>query len=331
MKFKNVRLKNILPTALPRVDPVPSFVAIRNSLPYYSFNGIDWQAGTGTAPAQMYSGAYGNGTWVFAGTGNNYFVSQDGINFSTVTGTGGACGNNGRDRIAYNSAIGQFVAIRGTNANMNVYVSANGTSWTQASSIPSGYVDSNLMCTGSSLLVSCYNATGAYDVRILQSDDAVLWNERLTRTVGSTDGSPALAYAGNIAAGFLNVTMNMSVRSTNDGVNWADQAVSFGPLSVEANTNLTGFSPSLNRFVGFRCSNSDRVLYSSDGIAWNSVGSGYHSTSGNTASRIVWSEAAKKFAIITSGQPGLSLSSDGITWTTVSDPFGFNPSALIGR
>lgn len=313
-------------------DNSPAFVVARATAPYYSLDGITWHQGTGTPSAQVYSGAYGNGVWVFAGTGNNYFVSTNGIDFSVVTGAGGVCGNNGRNRLVFSKSLNKFVAIRGTNASMNAYTSSDGINWVLSSAIPSGYVDSNLFCTDSSLLMECYNATGAYDVRILQSTDAVTWNERYSITVGSTSGSPSIGYVTDSEAGFLNPSMANTSRSIDNGVSWNNQVYSFGTKGIEANTNLMGYSKTLDRLVGFRCTNTERVIYSDDGINWITASGSVHSTSGNTASRLAWSDKANKFMLITSGIAGISYSNDGITWTAItSDPFGFNPSALIAR
>lgn len=306
----------------------PAFVVARDSVPYYSYDGTTWLEGTGSLPSEMYSGAYGNGKYVFAGLANGYMISSNGIDFTYIDSTWDNCGDEKRDRLVYYEPIEKFVAVRGSFGSCNVFTSSDAITWINTVSVSEAFACSDLLITSTGLVFSSYTSSGAtpHLCKVFHSIDAVTWNQVYSTVSNATDAGMVIGYSLGNEVGFFSENKNQSIRSTDGGLTWSTQTVTSAGNFTNGGVQ---YSPDLNLLVGVRNSSS-RYMYSVDGITWTD-GTKPHFIV-NTPVKIGWSASIQKFLEVASGATGTGISSNGTSWTvSTTDPFGFNPSAIIAR
>ena len=153
----------------------------------YSDDGINWTTGTGTAGMSLLGLAYGNGMWVATG----FSLRKEDIAYSSDGATWTKI-KSPRNGCLWTSVVygdGQFVAVGGdASAEGFVMTSPNGTDWT-LTVVDDPNIFTNV-AYGDGMYVSCGDPTGDGNP-VRYSTDGITWTE--------ATGVPALGYWSHVA------------------------------------------------------------------------------------------------------------------------------------
>ena len=264
----------------------------------YSTDGVTWtlvDPGFGTSVINDI--AYGNGVYVAVGNNGKVSSSTDGTTWTLET---GAHATNAIYAVIY--AGGQFVAV---GSSGKVSTSPDGTTWTAQTAVST----SNwyrLVYANSKYVMSASNSSSLY-----YSTDAVTWT--ICGGSGTASGGYGLATNGtDIVNGgtggairysadsidFYSTSLvgaNYPVYVHHDGTQY--KIVVGGAAEVYTSTNLTSWTLNASTLTLTK-------------IAANTTGS-------------------KWIGLIGAGQGTIYESTDGITWTTASNPANFNTASYV--
>jgi hypothetical protein len=264
----------------------------------YSYNGSIWYpVGKNIFTIRGRSVAWNGSLWVGVGEGTNTLAySKDGVNWSGIGSTIFTIGNS----VAWNGS--QWVAT-GSGSNTLAY-SADGISWTGIGSTI--FTRGNSVAWGNSNWV----ATGTGSNTLAYSANGSVWTG-LGSTVLTTGGAVAWNGLQWMAGGGAQIALS------SDGVNWTNRNVS----TIISSVNGITYASSNWAITGVPL--TDAFAYSVDGSNWT----------GRTVSTIFtqgYSIVSRGPGSVTSGYNFLpiiacgatiSISSDGVTWTPVTNPF----------
>lgn len=177
-------------------DLVPNFVAIGDTNPpQYSYDGKDWYEGTrATTGGSIYSGAHGNGVFLFMG--NTFLRSENGVDFSTFTPVGtGNVGNIILNNVVFWEKLGLFVALRNVTQGAIVITSPDGITWTNRGTITgalaSGFVGFFLSGDDTRLYAVSHGGTSPLRIALHRTEDLTTWSTATVNSPGNV--SPGLA------------------------------------------------------------------------------------------------------------------------------------------
>lgn len=339
MRHGNIRIGTAKKIFVMPEDPLPAFVVVGGSgtTPHYSFDGISWAAGSGSPTSTIYSGAYGNGTFIFGGGGTSILRSTDGMNFSPVTVPSGNIGASAANAMVYWAKYNVFVFLK----NSSVYTSDdNGLTWVRQLTIP------NLLSTPNSLILSgngeflyTYSTvigTTTYQAAIHKATSPSSW--AVAHSVsGLTEPPNKIGPIGDngvlILSGGNNAIPATRIISLN-GTTFSTLAETF----YTGNLNLAfGYIPGLKRTVygmrGSTASPYNLMAYTDNGTTWTRVLPSVLYSPSNSNQRIAWSNRSKILLNINTNATAYvnsTISPDGETWTTYSNGFPNVMTALIG-
>ena len=321
MRHGNIRLGTSKHIDIP--PGLPAFVIARDTAPWYSYDGINWTEGTGTPSAQLYTGAFGNGVYVFAGNGNNYLISEDGINWEVITGGSyGVAGANGLEGLVFSKKNQKFYVRRGTLANATQYIlsSPDGRIWTleQTLTVPSG-VHSSLIEWDDGIAFSAAT-TAETAAEIWASANGNDFSS--VASLGTTVNNRPKAGVGIRDKGFFINRENNNIWRSSNISTYGSTAIT--QIRAENTNHFLGYSEDLDRIIY----TSNNVYYYSDdeGLTWTAC-TGISTP--NSSHRIRWSTKANKFVSVNGSSPNIWYSSTGAAWTVISNAFAFNVSAII--
>jgi uncharacterized repeat protein (TIGR02059 family) len=216
-------------------------------------------------------------------------------------------------------ADGKFVAVGVTGSN-RVMTSVDGAHWTaqtapvqQWTAVTSGLVD------GKNRFVAVAQ-TNTGEKPVMTSDDGVNWTLR----DAPSSGWWSITYGNG-----LFVVVNESVDGAHalmtspDGITWTPRTPPAGDGKAWASVTYGVGSDGVGRFVAVKSSSSSggepRVMYSADGQTW-SYGAGAPLNGWYSVTHGVGSDGVGRFvAVAFSGSDRIMTSTDGISWSVVSD------------
>ncbi len=299
-----------------------------------SSDGVTWTTGPG-ASGILSSAVFNGSEYIAVGTDGNsngaVYTSADGLNWTirnvTVRLTAAAMSPSGRvvavgpgyssrtstDGIAWDfglldsnypflditwsPGLNSFLGLVQVAANENLYISADGKTWTNLGGADCGGVGATVIASptvivnaGSSLVGACLTTTSN---GVNWTGRTPSWNSQST-TKGFWTGDQ-----------FVILGTQGLISTSPDGATWTSQ-----PSGTTATLYGGTASPSTIVVVGA----SGTILTSSDGVTWTSRNSG----TTMTLRRVVWT-GTQFYAV--GGAATLLKSSDGIAWTTVTTPF----------
>ena len=220
--------------------------------------------------------------------------------FSPVTSTASIF-ENGIYSVAYGN--NRFVA----GGNGKIAYSSNGTTWADSSG------NSNFIVNGITYGTQFVAVGYGYDGIINYSSDGTSWNNVTDTTFGESDFED-VAYGGGR---YVAVGEDGKMAYSTDGASWT--AVS---NSTFGTSTIYGITYGDGKFVAVGA--GGKMAYSTNGSTWTAVTDSQFST--NTINGITYGGPSGKEKFIAVGDSGLSsyqiaYSSDGITWTRVSQYF----------
>lgn len=269
----------------------------------YSYSGTSWYSlGKSIFTIRACAAAWNGSVWVGVGEGTNSLAySRDGVNWVGLGSTIFTRGNS----VAWNGSI--WVAA-GQGPNTVAY-SLDGVSWTGSGSTI--FTAGNAVAWGSTIWV----AVGQGSSTLAYSIDGMAW-----AGAGSTalTTANAVAWSGSswLAGG------GTQVARSSDGINWSNQTIS-------TISNVRGITYSSSNWIITGAPLTNSLAYSADGIDWTGVTrstiftQGYALANREQLPRGIQPPAAQFVPIIACGTD-LQRTTDGITWTTLSNPFVSN-------
>ena len=244
---------------------------------------------------------------------------------------------------AWSEQLGRFV-LSSIGYNIALY-SSDGVSWNDTPQ--SGDINSVVWCSGLSLFVSVGNG------RVSTSPDGITWTTNTTGSISgnnwrdvvyytdgasinilvavssgntkimtSTDGLNWTFPTTNLTGDYYGVTFSESLNlfiavgdgdtlaTSSDGQSWSELVTGAGGQwrSITYSTQL-GVAVAVGTVIG-----TETIVFSEDGVNWNSVNQMIHPTSPPSFTDVEWVESLGLFVAVGSH---LSLSSDGKNWTPV--------------
>jgi hypothetical protein len=188
---------------------------------------------------------------------------------------------------------GNVAKLSGSGAG-TIFTSSNGNSW--VSRVSGTTAELNYVTFGNGQFV----AVGAYGT-ILTSPDGITWTGRTSGTTYNLYG----ATYGTVGNGlFVVVGDGGAILSSPDGITWTTQAAS--PISNQ----LIGVTFANGQFVAVGYSG---IMYSSDGVVWNSIDTQSQGITGPTVD--LYSVAYGNDHFVTVGTYNISTSSQEITYS----------------
>jgi hypothetical protein len=260
-------------------------------------DGINWT--TRTAPfGSWYLITYGNGLFVAVSPEGppHVMTSPDGINWTTRTTPSGFWYS-----VTYGNGLFVALAVYGP---PSVMTSPDGINWTTQTA-PSGVWGSITYGNGLFVAVAFYGPPF-----IMTSPDGINWTTRTAPSgvwFSSTYGNGLFVVGSQYGPGFYNFGYPDVFMSSPDGINWTESSTLF---------NYSCITYGNGKFVAVTHNTSSfgATDYSTDGIVWNR---------GNLPVD-AWSTVSYGnglfFALTNTGTNTYAYSSDGITWTTSSEP-----------
>ena len=268
----------------------------------YSDNGINWANVPAAEQNTWYSVTYGNGKFVAVSNNgtNRVMYSTDAVNWTAVS----------APDIKYRSVTygdGKFVAVGDAGTYYSAY-STDGINW-ETSTPPSGqwfaiaYGDNKFVSTALGADVM-YSATATNEVKATALTCASNSNLDKLNTEGGavfmTDGDTASD--GTYAIASYQPTSSAITTAVEDPGGW-------NSVSVQAK-QWTSVAYGADKFVVVARGGTDDVLYSADGITWQTT------SSNNTDNWQSVTYGGDKFvAVAASGTNRVMYSTDGISWT----------------
>lgn len=266
----------------------------------YSYNGSIWYPlDRSIFTIRGRSVAWNGSIWVGAGEGTNTLAySQDGVNWTGLGSTIFTGGNS----VAWNGS--QWLAT-GVGSNTLAY-SANGTSWTG--------LGSTIFTSGTSVAwgTDKWVATGAGSNTLAYSANGTSWTG-----LGSTIFTTANAVAWNglewLAGG------GREIARSSDGLTWSNTNIS----TIISSVRGISFSSSNWIVTGTALTNS--FAYSPNGSNWTGrTVSTIFAQGLSLANRGAPIPTPSFLPVFTSINTTLSLTTNGTSWTTVTNPFTSN-------
>lgn len=262
----------------------------------YSYNGSIWYpVGKNIFTIRGRSVAWNGSLWVGAGEGTHTLAySKDGLNWTGLGSTIFTLGNS----VAWNGS--QWLAT-GSGSNTLAY-SSDGLSWTGIGSTI--FTRGNSVAWGNSNWV----ATGSGSNTLAYSANGSVWTG-----LGSTVFTEGVAVAWNGLQWMAGGRSQLAVSS--DGVNWTNRNIS----TILSSVNGITYASSNWAVTGVPL--TDAFAYSMDGSNWSGRTVSTIFTQGfSIASRGSGATPYNFLPIIACGAT-ISRSTDGTTWTPVTNPF----------
>ena len=273
--------------------------------------GQNWvDASNGLPVITLFSACWSPELNLFCITGNDWTnVSNNGLNW-TIRYLGSSPGLQAMNSVCWSPELRLFCTVA-SNANYAA-VSSNGTTWTVATTVPSGIWAS--VCWSPELRLFCAIASsGTGNNQVMVSSNGTSWSSSNVSNVvnnawTSICWSPELRLFCAVAR---TGTTTQRVMVSSDGLIWSN--ASTGVLSN--NWNSVCWAPELGLFCAVASSGTSyqRVMVSRDGLNWINPSE----TSGilsNNWSSVCWAREIGLFcAVSTSG--GVMVSRDSLNWS----------------
>jgi hypothetical protein len=228
-----------------------------------SADGITWTQRTLGNTRALFSVAYGNGRWVAVGNSDAFstpcaYSSTDGITWSQVIASESTNAYS-LTEVTYKNNIWVIVGRKG-NANQNplIFVSTNGTSWTQKTYTTNNGVYPVSVDYGNGKWIAITN----YQDIVVSTDNGTTWVSS-SPSVFSSLSFTKIVY-GNNSWVVLRSGTNIRHKSIDNGVNWVELSIYSDPVSTI--TTLFYYN---NKWF---CCDTDGFLYSSDDASvWEKI------------------------------------------------------------
>ncbi len=275
----------------------------------YSSDGVNWTLtqNNGFGTTKINDVVYGaeDGLWVAIGQDGKIGTSPDGINWDQQTSPipNGATGN----WVVYGNGTYLISTING-----GQYYSLDGITWTATDPSGSAYHGNIVFGNGKFILNTYHNGT------IYTSSDAINWSQH--GNFGTNSGS----YGGSYGNGLYLIGVDGGLRNSTDGVNWSGQ--------ISIGTTVPAIAYGNGRWaIG---------SYGSNGLYYSNNGSSFTAATHDiTAGRIyIYGIDFGNGLFVAGGADDtnstsrIATSTDGITWTQVSNPFtGFIRSVAFNN
>jgi len=320
MRHGNLRRSLRLKAA--EVSDLPAFVIMRSGVPWFSYDGVNWEQGTGTPPSvNIWGGAYNGEKFLFVGSSGALFESANGKDFTpgTISGGSGNIGSANLENFGWCEGLGRFVGLR-TN---NVYSSPDGLpgTWTNHSSVPGRQTSNNkLIVLKNGVLLISSSATSPYPTQMQYSTDLVNWPVIWTTSPGTSLNYLAEACAVGNGMAAMRREIDQSLRSADMSSVVNGGAFGFGvPYSDLSSDSKMVYAPFLDRLIILSGSNWLGKYSDNKGVSWSAMAAS-PAGPGSSNTRLKWSEAAKKFLAMannsTAAGQNIRLSSDGSSFAT---------------
>lgn len=148
------------------------------------------------------------------------------------------------------------------------------------------------------------------------TNDGASWVNVYNGTVASAPVS--WAYIGTTF--FIYLTTTLALKSTDDGVTWATQAVTNAPVYASVNSPMNRIVKNGSTYVG--ATTSTRLVSSTDGITWSNLGT---TITTGTIAGIAWT--GTNYVVASGAAAGVYYSTNGSSWTA-SSTAGASPSSI---
>ena len=223
-----------------------------------SLDGINWNIQLFTNGAYVGGIAYGNGSYIAAGSGGMVLRSADATTWES--------GNSGYAldvrQLIY--AGGRFVAVTGGFRTGGILTSENGKSWTAPYTDVDNYMQGVTYGDGLYVAVGGNWLVAAEPGIVLTSSDGTNWTRRTSGTQGVITG---VAYGNGtyVATLYDNSSTGNSILTSSDSIAWTKRWPG-------ANAHLTGIGFGGGTFVAVGLNGT--LLKSTDGVSWMTHRSG---------------------------------------------------------
>lgn len=242
-----------------------------------------------------------------------------GISTRKWTGFNAANSTDLFSNIAWSPELGLFCVV-GTQAggppfNAIIQTSPDGLFWTNRTpALPQNITRGICWVGGVHQRFIAIGGTGASSSRVQSSADGTTWVDQGGSFAGGGMGS-AMVYAEEIdtvvAMSQATDGSGRSAYSTDGGLTWTQS----NSLTADVWSEVC-WSPTVGLFVAVSVTNgTNKIATSPDGITWTR-----RTTAADQFYGVTWSEKLSKF--VAAGLAGLYSSTDGITWTLGSVPYG---------
>lgn len=284
----------------------------------YSYDGQNWNNGSGTLFSTNGYNAAANGTmWVAVGKGGVTIThSNDGINWNNTS--VGAFTTQGRG-IVWNELHSRWVAVGEDSAQLgSIKYSSDGITWQNAGS---NTFSTRGYCIGTSITGDRWVAGGEGGVTIKYSSDGINW---IDSTDAFTVQCTGIAHSGAmwVATGEGDRTIKWS----NDGITWNNATSGDFIISTYAVT----YGDGLWVATGFPDTANIVLKYSVDGKVWINADSGGEAQIATSVAytsdvngRNIWIAACAPVVPSTSG---VKYSYDGKNWVDAQSGAHFTPA-----
>lgn len=170
-----------------------------------------------------------------------------------------------------------------------------------------------------SLLLGQGNTLIAYSIGYglyRSTNDGTSWTNVYDGVVASAPVS--WAYIGTTF--FIYLTTTLALKSTDDGVTWATQAVTNAPVYASVTSPLNRIVKNGSTHVG--ATTSTQLVSSTDGITWSNLGI---TTPTGTIVGLAWT--GTNYVVASNAAAGVYYSADGAAWTS-SSVAGNSPNSV---
>ena len=259
-----------------------------------------------------------------ASTGTNrVMTSSNGVNWIGHT----ASENNDWQRVTWSPKLGLFCAVAHSGTH-KVMTSPNGSNWTSTGctiSISSGSPTSGLSVVWTPeleifLISARMDAGSGGQTTISISSDGINWTNRINSGTSTKGANIKCCWSPDLRIFVLiGQAGTNSIFTSPDGINWAPRTAAITNIAVDVT-----WSHDLKIFciVSYTTTGSNTQI-SSDGIKWVAYDNGIHPSGWVTLKEsftVIWSSEVKCFVVANSVTDDVSISPDGINWSTISIP-----------
>lgn len=139
------------------------------------------------------------------------------------------------------------------------------------------------------------------------TDDGASW----TNVYSGVVASPPVSWAYIGTTFFIYLTTTLALKSTDDGVTWATQAVTNAPVYASVTTPLNRIVKNGSTYVG--ATTSTQLVSTTDGITWSNLGT---TITTGTISGLAWT--GTNYVVVSIATAGVYYSTNGASWTASS-------------